>query len=504
MKRWHLIIAAVFGAIILIVLTQTAVSVQSKPLNFSTEENSNGGYADCRAGVGVVHNPITIYDISQFNLGWYVDWNAPKAPVIPEGMDFYFTIGVKQDVLDGQYLPTYTVTPALDYSSSGLGTRVQANPGSVWLIGNEPDIESQNGTLPEKYAEIYHEVYTFIKSIDGTAQIAIGAIVQPTPLRLEYLDRVLVAYKDRYGAKLPVDIWNTHLYIVREVRGDWGVKIPPGFDDIDFGRQYSLSQHVQVEELIQLVVELRTWMKARGYQDKPLIITEYGALMPLWFLDDDGVTREDIHEYLRDAIDYLFNATDTNLGYPGDNYRLVQRAALWSLDADNTFPDGYPKWDSNLFSSTSPYAPTETGIYYRDVIVPQQQAYVDLYPYRVSLEPSLLKVSAGETISTTVHVLVSNAGSTAFTQPLTVRFSHIMGSEDILIGEVVLEPFTGCGTHREAKILLPNLSQGVHQVRVEVDPYQVIDELTETNNQKIITVVVGTHAVYFPLAMLNW
>lgn len=504
MKRWNFLIKAAFSLALLLILNQTAFSVQSKSLHFTSEENNTGVYVDCRAGVGVIHNPITTYDISPFNLGWYIDWTAPFSPVIPEGMEFYFTIAVKQDVLDGQYLPTYTVNPPLNFNSGGLGLRVQANPGAVWLVGNEPDIESQGGTIPEKYAEIYHEVYTFIKSIDETAKIAIGAVVVPTPLRLEYLDRVLAAYKNKYGAKLPVDIWNTHLYIVREVRGDWGVKIPPGFDDIDYGRQYTLSQHVDVEELKQLIVELRTWMKARGYQDKPLIITEYGSLMPLWFLDDDGVTQDDIHEFLRDAIDYLYNTTDINLGYPGDGYRLVQRAAIWSLDADNTFPDGYPQWDSNLVSSTSPYTLTVTGIYYRDVIVPQQQATVDLYPYRASMDPSLLMVSAGDTISTTVDVLVSNAGSMTFTSPVTVRFSKITENTDILIGEVVLEPFTGCGTLRKVSMLLTDLPQGVHQVRIDVDPYQVIDETSETNNQMITYIHVGTDAVFLPLAMLNW
>jgi len=466
-------------------------------------ETASIDYPDCRAGVGVVHNPITTYNINSFNLGWYVDWRTPMSPVTPEGMEYYFTIRVKQDVLNGEYLPTYTVRPSLHYGSGGLGEIVMANPGAVWLVGNEPDVETQDRALPEKYAEIYHEVYTFIKDVDETAQVAIGAVVQPTPLRLEYLDRVLTAYEDKYGIRLPVDVWNTHLYIMREVHDDWGAKIPPGID-ADTGRLYSLSQHVGVEELKNLVRELRVWMKARGYQDKPLIVTEYGALMPLWFLDDDGVTKENVHEFLRDATDWLFTATDSGLGYPADGYRLVQRSALWSLDADDTFPEGYAKWDFFLFRSTDPYTMTETGVYYRDIIAPRHTAYVDLLPYRTSLNPSTLIVASGETISTTVSVLVSNAGSSVFDQPVTIRFRDVTGGADNLLDDVELSPFTGCGSYREVTIPFPDLSPGVYQVHVEIDPDHKIAESRRDNNEVTIAIFVGTEAVYLPLTMSNW
>ena len=120
--------------------------------------------------------PIATYDVAQFRFGWYVDWRA--APRSSSTLEYYHTIRVRQKRgADGAYLPSYTITPRLDFSRSGLGPIVQANPGQVWLIGNEPDrVDSQDDTMPDLYAEIYHEAYYFIKGIDPTARVAIGAV----------------------------------------------------------------------------------------------------------------------------------------------------------------------------------------------------------------------------------------------------------------------------------------------------------------------------------------
>ena len=90
---------------------------------------------------------------------------------------------------------------------------------------------------------------------------------------MEYLQRVLAAYQAKYGARLPVDVWNTHLYIIREVKDEWGGEVPPG-SDAQSGRVYTLRDHLDINVFKSLVTELRTWMKANGYQDVPLVVTE--------------------------------------------------------------------------------------------------------------------------------------------------------------------------------------------------------------------------------------
>ena len=41
----------------------------------------------------------------------------------------------------------------------------------------------------------YHELYTLIKGADPTARLAIGGVIQATPLRLEYLTKVWNEYR---------------------------------------------------------------------------------------------------------------------------------------------------------------------------------------------------------------------------------------------------------------------------------------------------------------------
>ncbi|MGC9334291.1 MAG: hypothetical protein ACP5JJ_09100, partial [Anaerolineae bacterium] len=159
------------------------------------------------------------FAIDQLKAGWAVDHVRVSNP--PAGMDRAMVIGTKLGSVP---------------DASTLGRLVDANPGAIWIIGNEPDCIWQDNRLPEEYARVYHDLYVFIKSRDQTSQVAAGGIVQPTPLRLQYLDLVLEAYQARYGHALPVDIWHIHNAILNEVSCDfdptncWGAEIPPGID----------------------------------------------------------------------------------------------------------------------------------------------------------------------------------------------------------------------------------------------------------------------------------
>ena len=112
------------------------------------------------------------FDIDRLNAGWYVDFTRTEP--VPAGLLRALVIRVS---------PGYTINP------SRLGRLVEKSPGAIWLIGNEPDCIWQDSVLPEEYARIYHNLYVFIKDRDATSQIAAGGIVQPTPLRLQYLNR---------------------------------------------------------------------------------------------------------------------------------------------------------------------------------------------------------------------------------------------------------------------------------------------------------------------------
>ncbi len=94
---------------------------------------------------------------------------------------------------------------------------VLANPGKIWIIGNEPDIDPQDGLTKEQYVRMYKKYYDFIKPLDPTAKFCIGAITGgSTTAALNYTKSwyqdVLNLYKQTYGVRMPIDIWNIHSY----------------------------------------------------------------------------------------------------------------------------------------------------------------------------------------------------------------------------------------------------------------------------------------------------
>jgi hypothetical protein len=220
------------------------------------------------------------------------------------------------------------ISPSLDY----IRWVAMHYPGNVWIIGNEPDVVLQDAIPPEEYARDYHSLYQLIKTSDPSARIAVAGVAQGTPLRLAYLDRVLETYQASYAAPMPVDWWTLHGYVLREESGSWGVGIPPGLSATQ-GRLYEIEDHSDLTLFKKQITDFRAWMKARGYQNTPLALTEFGILMPA----DYGFPPEVVGQYLQDTFQWLASASDPLTGLPQDNFHLVQRWAWFSL-ADVIFP----------------------------------------------------------------------------------------------------------------------------------------------------------------------
>ncbi|NLE46466.1 MAG: hypothetical protein GX620_17255, partial [Chloroflexi bacterium] len=181
----------------------------------------------CRYGVGGVRD-MSAYPVQDLRLGWYVDWGVATEPSLPDTLEYMPTVRLSQTSAN-----SYGYTP----DAATLAATATNHPGLTWLIGNEPDRRYwQDDLEPHLYAQAYHELYHLIKQADPTAQIAVGGIVQPTPVRLLYLDMVLESYTSYYGTAMPVDVWNIHAFILNEVSCEydpsncWGAEIPPGID----------------------------------------------------------------------------------------------------------------------------------------------------------------------------------------------------------------------------------------------------------------------------------
>jgi hypothetical protein len=289
---------------------------------------------------------ITDYDVGTLNIGWYSDWSTNLDPPRPGGVEYAQLVWVTEGV----------VSPA----TADLGAIVDANPGALWLIGNEPECIWQGRNSPQQYAEAYYRVHTFITGRDPTARIAIGGVVQPTPLRLKWLDQVLEHYQANYGQRMPVDVWNIHNMILPEVRGEWGCDIPVGLNE-DVGRRYDVDDNDSLDIFQQHVLDFRRWMMEQGERDKPLIITEYGVLMPV----SHGLTVERVNAFMDGTFDYLLSARDQDMGCSADEYRLVQRWMWFSLNDQPYVPETGEGFNGALFDyqhSQYPGVLTEYGV----------------------------------------------------------------------------------------------------------------------------------------------
>ena len=329
-----------------------------------------------RMGFGATAISVDQYpEIGSLAAGWYVNWYINSHPPVPNGIEYVQTVSLHQRLTcplgsvnahDRTLCPyvqpyTYDVFPSL----AGVIAAAKSRPGSLWLIGNEMDRRDwpgghQDEMLPEVYATAYRDLYTAIKSVDPHAQVAIGGVIQATPLRLEYLTKVWNAYQQQNsGTPMPVDVWNVHNFIFKEVKGEFGAEIPPGSDALHgvvYGTDWS---HVDMGLFDSQIRAFRQWMKERGQQDKPLIVSEYGVIYYHDGMEDPTV----VQNFMLATFDYFLNTKDCNLGYAADGCRLVQRWAWYSLDDDGTV-SSFNKYGALFDPGTKQI--TSTGIKFRE------------------------------------------------------------------------------------------------------------------------------------------
>jgi hypothetical protein len=370
------------------------------------------------------------------------------------------------------------------------------NPGAFWLIGNEPDRRRwQDDLEPQVYARAYHELYYLIKGLDSTAQIAAGGIVQPTPLRLQYLDMVLENYRQLYGEPMPVDVWNIHNFILRERSCDyypedcWGAEVPPGIDAPQ-GMLYDVQDNDNLDIFKQHIESFRQWMANRGYQDRPLIITEFGVQMPSgWFEPDFTPAR--VNTFMNATFDYLLTMTNT-AGYPADGYRLVQRWSWYSLTDTN-----YNGW---LFDPVSK-ARTVFGDNFATYTA-QLNPSVNLAPVRIWTEP-VAPFSSGEPVTLTLRTQIVNNGNVSTSGSTPVRFYDGDPAQGgTLIGtEQSVAMLDGCASLATAQVTWTNVTPGTHLVCVVADPSNSVAESNEADNVYCSNILVATSRLWMPLIL---
>lgn len=291
-----------------------------------------------------LNKTIADYDAARLGAGWYLDYSTQVDPVRPNGMDY------------AQMIRARFPAPSNESLETAYGDVLDANPGMLWILGNEPDRpgDQQDGLTPTDYVQFYHAAYTFLKERDPSAQIAIAGIVQPTPIRLLYLSTVLSEYERLYGVEMPIDVWTAHAFILREQRPtpeeqSWGAGIPPGIEGQDaLGRLYEVDEHGDLDIFKEQIIAMRQWMADNGQRDKELLITEYGILFPDWFA---GFFPAETRDFMFDTFDFMIDATDDQIGLAADENRLVQRFSWFSLNSPGYDGENANFFDHSLFDN---------------------------------------------------------------------------------------------------------------------------------------------------------
>jgi hypothetical protein len=394
---------------------------------------------------------IENYAVEQLNAVWYLDYRVREQPPLPA--DLTFAQVVRASLWRGASFTT-TVTSAVD-----------ANPGALWLIGNEPDRDGQDNLVPAEYARFYYEAYRLIKRHDPTSQVAAGSIVQATPLRLRYLDMVLSEYSRRYGGPLPTDLWNIHGFILPE-NYVWGAAIPPGLDEFAAeGMQYEVDDHDDLTIFQNQIRAFRQWMADRGYRDKPLIVSEYGILLSVLH----GFPYDAVRTFMVGSFDYFLTATDADLGLATDGNRLVQQWSWFSLNEQPWDPETGQGFNGNLFNAES-YQIEPLGEDFAAYTAPLIQRNVDLTITALRFTPTY--VIAGTTTVLTAVVTLHNSGSvTAQQGGLRLWLGDPDAGGQLLLEQSLPGPIArGC---RPVHVTLnswqvSNLGVGEHPIYLEV------------------------------------
>ena len=419
------------------------------------------------------------HDATALNAGWYLNWGTQANPDHPGGAEYARLIMLHTNT--GWCTPATKmsqVTPAL--TGTALINAVQTNPGALWMIGNEADsLYNGDPIQAELYAELYHYFYSTIKAADPTAKVSVAAIVQPSPLRLEYLDKVLNHYQATYGRPLSADLWNIHFYILNEGPcGSWGGAVPP-FSSQSNGWKldFSAATMLDLGAMRNNLHAFRQWMADRGYRDMPLLITEFGVLPPPSF---QGFSNQVSAQFLNDMFAMFLTETDPEIGYPADDDRLVQMWAWFS-----TF---YGPYGGDLFEQYSNDM-TVIGQAFAAQTEAHFSPYVDLRAIPAKVEPAGTAIfTPTESAVIAVDAHIDNRGNiTASEVQARVRLIDYFSRAIIDETDYELDDLGRRYNHTPAYVggVWTVTVPGAYTVTVTANPNQILSDANPANDHLV-------------------
>jgi hypothetical protein len=493
MSRWFILLALTAAALILtgaLLVSIPAAAHPAAPL-LVTRPNCRLGYTG--AYTTPLQYPIT--DLARLDAGQFIGYNATANPPDLAGAETIQMMRVHQNKVcsryDCDYVVPYTYTLWPDLGAAAAIAR--ARPGSLWLLGNEIDRRDwigggrQDEMLPELYAAAFHAMRTAIKNADPTARIAPAGVIQATPLRLQYLDRVWNEYARLYGAPMPVDVWNVHAFIFREKRfyvgcpDCWGADVPPGIN-VPNGVLWTIQDTISMTIFADQLVAFRQWMASKGERDKPLLVSEYAA-----FPEDFFAPGAAVNYILTGTFAYMRDARSPTLGYPGDDNRLVQRWVLYSLDdtrlSTSIMSGGVlaplgTAWINYVADPANGFNPRATSLHFR----------------ALRTNPLVLYSPDGGPIDATLYPQIDNSGTISTTQSFSVR---LVDSQWPLGGLSQFAALDGCGARASGSgVVFYDMRPGVHTVTAQLagPPAQTLGQ---------VSLLVATHQLFLPYVLFG-
>lgn len=462
--RWLAMFKPILGAIffLALLLMATGHSLAQVCLPYTPPQERFGVNVDTMNNMR-----IDDYDAGQAKAHWYLDYSVRITPSHPAGMQFVQMIRAKA-------WESRTFTPTVIATA-------KANPGAIWVLGNEPDRDGQDGLTPAAYAVFYHAAYTLLKQQDPTSRIAVAAVVQGTPLRLRYLNMVLDEYQARYGTSLPTDIWTVHGFTLPECKesGCWGASVPPGLEAFaSEGKKYTIEDHGDIEIFKQNLIAFRQWMATHGYRDKPLILSEYGILLPPPF----GFTYTTVRTYMFASFDFLLNTTDSVIGDPADGNRLVQSWSWFSLNSPPYDLKTGQGFNGNLFDPTTKQI-QPLGQDFAAYVTNVAKENIDLTISSMQINPSLGYITATPTV--TVMANLSNNGSLSAHNVAIQLWLNKPNQERVLLGQSPTQATVapGCAPIAiEFQWQPKELSVGSYQLTLEIQADDINKDTNTANN----------------------
>ena len=529
---------AFYFLVLLLVMGLTMISLHlitflnAKPVQALSPNEATAVGPNCRYGATPLASDTTPY-IGDLGAGWYLNFSDQKPNVDPGNASAYVPIIRIRERRDqnGNFLGRWFIKNGDGFEGTEaeayIRSRVTQLPGSLWLIGNEIDRLTQDEITPEVYADAFHDIAYWIRNTDPTARIAISGLVEVTPLRLAYLDRIWDAYLQKYQAPIPVDVWNMHIYIIPEVGTDGvtpsAASIPVGINlaqtsavpKRESGGQASLcaandvycfAEHDNMDIFEQQIIDMRTWMKNHNQQNKPLILSEYSLLWPYevdgntCFLQDEYgncFTPQRVSTFMENSFNKLESLKDPSLGYPLDENRLVQQWMWFSLYTGH--PDLAGGASDLLQLNDSNYSYTLMGATFYDYVA-SKTTQADFAVQHTSGTPAFS--DGGGTATATLNVQFLNAGNLQVGDPVEITFYEDAARTNPIGSVTTTTDIYGCTIYRyNAEVEWASLTPGVHQYWVKIDSSNSFPEKDEQNNIATGYVIIDPTQVFLPIAL---